>query len=251
MPRPVAVVIGAGAGLGNALIRRFAEGGMFVGFMARRKDAIAEYQSAFDAAGLETKGLAADAGDPDAVSKAFAALKAIAGEPEVLVYNAAMIEPSRFVTPSGIAEAQYSTAPGWKARGEPADFDYLMDAFRTNVAGALHAAQQVAPAMIERGRGTIILTGGVLAFNPWIEWGVTSLGKAALRSLGQSLFKELQPKGVQVVTVAIHGTMAKGTPYDHDRVADAYFSLHGRPAAEWEPDFHFKPHADDGRDPDA
>lgn len=250
MSKPVAVIVGAGAGLGNALVRRFAQGGMFVGFMARRAAAIAEYQAAFDAAGLETRGVVADAGDPQAVSRAFATLRE-AGEPEVLVYNAAMIEPARFVTPSGIAEAQYSTAPGWKARGAPADFGYLMDAFRTNVAGALHAVQQVAPAMMDRGRGTIILTGGVLAFNPWIEWGVTSLGKAALRSLGISLFKELQPMGVQVATVAIHGTMAKGTPYDHDLVADAYFRLHGRPAAEWEPDFHFKPHEDDGRDPDA
>jgi len=251
MLKPMAVVVGAGAGLGNALVRRFAKGGMLVGFMARRAAAIAEYQAAFDAEGLDTKGIVADAGDPAAVSRAFAALRDMGGEAELLVYNAAKIEPSRFVTPSGIAEAQYSTAPGWKAHGEPVDFDYLMDAFRTNVAGALHAVQQVTPGMIERGRGTIILTGGVLAFNPWIEWGVTSLGKAALRSLGHSLFKELQPKGVQVATVAIHGTMAKGTPYDHDLVADAYWKLHGRPAAQWEPDFHFKPHEDDGRDPDA
>ena len=105
--------------------------------------------------------------------------------------------------------------------------------------------------MIERGRGTILLTGGVLAFGPWIEWGAVSLGKAALRSLGHSLFKELTPHGVQVATIAIHGTMAKDTPYDHDRVADAYWQVHERPVGEWEPDYHFKPGADDGADPDA
>ena len=249
--RPLAVVIGAGPGLGIALVRRFATAGMTVAFLARRPEAVAAYQRELGAEGLETRGFVADAGDPAAVSAVFDTLRQSHGDAEVLVYNAAIIEPSRFVTPSGIAEAQYSTAPGWKAHGEPVSFDYLMDAFRTNVAGALHAAQQVAPAMMERRRGTILLTGGVLAFGPWIEWGVTSLGKAALRSLGHSLFKELSPHGVQVATVAIHGTMAKGTPYDHDRVADAYWRLHGRPQAEWEPDFHFKPHADDGADPDA
>jgi NAD(P)-dependent dehydrogenase (short-subunit alcohol dehydrogenase family) len=251
MRKPLAVVVGAGPGLGMALIRRFARGGMAVGFAARRADAVARYQGELDAAGLESRGFVADAGDPAALSRVFAQLRETHGETEALIYNAAIIEPSRFVTPSGIAKAQYADAPGWKAHGEPVTFDYLMDAFRANVAGALHAAQEVAPAMMRRGRGTIILTGGVLAFGPWIEWGVTSLGKAALRSLGHSLFKELQPRGVQAATVAIHGTMARGTPYDHDLVADAYWRVHVRPAAEWTPDVHFKPHADDGKDPDA
>jgi NAD(P)-dependent dehydrogenase (short-subunit alcohol dehydrogenase family) len=251
MGKPLAIVVGAGAGLGIALIRRFARGRMAVGFMARRAGAIADYQAALDAEGLETKGFVADAGDPQAVSRVIAELREQYGDAEALVYNAAVIEPDRFVTPSGIAEARYSTAPGWRARGEPVDVDGLMASFRTNVAGALHAVQQVAPGMIARGRGTILLTGGVLAFGPWIEWGSVSLGKAALRSLGHSLFKELTPLGVQVATVAIHGTMAKGTPYDHDLVADAYWRLVGRPRAEWEPDFHFKADAADGRDPDA
>lgn len=250
MGRPLAVVIGAGPGLGIALIRRFARGGMAVAFLARRPEAVARYRNELQAEGLETTGFVADAGDPEAVSRVFAELRRSRGEAEVLVYNAAIIEPSRFVTRSGIAEAQYGDAPGWKAHGAPVDFDYLMASFRTNVAGALHAAQQVAPDMMARGRGTILLTGGVLAFGPWIEWGAVSLGKAALRSLGHSLFKELTPLGVQVATVAIHGTMAKGTPYDHDLVADAYWRLAQRPQAEWAPDFHFKASADDGGDPD-
>lgn len=251
MAAPLAVVVGAGPGLGIALIRRFAAEGMTVGFLARRPAAVEEYQRALDAEGFSTRGYVADAGNPEAVSEVFGDLRRRHGDAEALVYNAAIIEPSRFVTRSGVAEAQYSTAPGWKARGEPIDFDGLLASFRTNVAGALHAAQQVAPAMISRGSGTILFTGGVLAFGPWIEWGAVSLGKAALRSLGHSLFKELQPLGVQVSTVAIHGTMAKGTPYDHDIVAEAYWRLHKRPAAEWEPDFHFKADAADGEDPDA
>lgn len=250
MRKQFALVIGAGPGLGLALVKRFAQGGMSVAFVARRSAAVADYQAALAAEGCDIGGFVGDAGDPAAMDQLFAALRARYGDPDVLIYNAAIIEPSRFVTSSGIAEARYSAAPGWKARGMPVDFAYLMESFRTNVAGALHAAQQVAPAMIERGRGTILLTGGVLAFGPWIEWGATSLGKAALRSLGHSLFKELKPYGVQVTTIAIHGTMAKNTPYDHDRVADAYWRIHRRPPPEWQPDFHFKPGSDDGKDPD-
>ncbi|KAB0267462.1 SDR family NAD(P)-dependent oxidoreductase [Microvirga brassicacearum] len=251
MARPLAIVIGVGPGLGLALVRRFARGGMSVGFMARRVEAVARYQAALDAEGFETRGLVADAGNPASITRAIDELRNTYGDAHALIYNAAIIEPSRFVTRSGIAEAQYASAPGWKAHGEPISFDYLMDTFRTNVAGAHHAAQLVAPAMIARGTGSILFTGGVLAFGPWIEWGVTSLGKAALRSLGHSLYKELTPLGVQVSTIAIHGTMAKGTSYDHNRVADAYWHAHTRPSAEWEPDYHFRPHEDDGKDPDA
>ena len=242
-----ALVIGAGPGLGKALVKRFARGGYETGFAARRAEAVADYQSGFDEEGFSTRGFVADAAVPADMDRVFDEF----GAPEVVIYNAAIIEPSRFVTPSGISEAQYSSAPGWTAHGEPVSVDYLVDSFRTNVAGALHAAQMAAPAMIAAGKGTILLTGGVLAFGPWIEWAAVSLGKAALRSLGHSLFKELTPHGVQVATVAIHGTMAKGTAYDHDQVADAYWHVHERPRSEWEPDFHFKPGADDGADPDA
>jgi NAD(P)-dependent dehydrogenase (short-subunit alcohol dehydrogenase family) len=242
-----ALVIGAGPGLGKALIRRFARGGYTTGFVARRTDAVAQYQAEFDEEGLNTHGFVADASVPAEMDRVFDKF----ASPEVVIYNAAIIEPSRFVTPSGISEAQYSSAPGWKAHGEPVSVEYLVDSFRANVAGALHAAQRAAPSMIDEEKGTILLTGGVLAFGPWIEWGAVSLGKAALRSLGHSLFKELSPHGVQVATVAIHGTMAKGTAYDHDLVADAYWAVHERPHSEWEADFHFKPGADDGADPDA
>ena len=246
-----AVVIGAGPGLGLALARRFACTGLPTAFAARRPDAVADYQGQLEAEGLRTTGYVADAADPASISAMFARVRDADGDPQVGVYNAARIEPSRVVTPSGIEEARYADAPGWKAHGAPVGLDYLVESFRTNVAGALHAAQEVAPAMMKRGCGTILLTGGVLAFEPWIEWGTVALGKAALRSLGHSLFKELVPHGVQVATVAIHGTMASGTPYDHDLVADAYWQLHRRPRAEWAPDFHFKPGADDGTDPDA
>lgn len=250
MIRPAAVVVGAGPGLGRALVRRFAREGMAVGFVARRADAVATMEAELESEGLSTLGAVADAAVPDSLDRAFAAMAAAHGEPDLFVYNAAVIEPSRFVTRSGIETARYADTPGWRARGEPVDFDALVEGFKTNVAGALHAACRVAPGMVARGRGTILLTGGVLAFGPWIEWGAVSLGKAALRSLGHSLFLELRPLGVQVSVVAIHGTMAKGTPYDQDLVAEAYLGLHRRPPTAWAPDFHFKAAEGDGRDPD-
>ncbi|WP_269929378.1 SDR family NAD(P)-dependent oxidoreductase [Aminobacter sp. HY435] len=251
MSAPSTVVIGMGPGLGQALVKKFAREGHRVAFVGRRAETIARYEQDLRAEGLDVTGFVGDAGRPDDMDRVHAAIRSQHGNAEALVYNAAIIEPARFVTPSRLDEVKYGTADGWKSHGEAASVDYVVDAFRTNVAGALHAAQAVAPAMIERGRGTILLTGGVLAFGPWIEWGVTSLGKAALRSLGHSLDKELSPSGIHVSTVAIHGTMQAGTPYDHDLVAEAYWKLHVQPRDQWQPDFHFRQDAEDGGDPDA
>lgn len=245
------IVIGMGPGLGQALVKKFAREGHRVAFVGRRAEAIVRYEQDLRAEGLDVSGFVGDAGKPEEMDLVHAAIRERHGDAEALIYNAAIIEPARFVTPSRLGEVKYGTADGWKSHGEAASVDYVVDAFRTNVAGALHAAQAVAPKMIDRGRGTILLTGGVLAFGPWIEWGVTSLGKAALRSLGHSLEKELAPAGIHVSTVAIHGTMQAGTPYDHDLVAEAYWKLHLQPRDQWQADFHFKQDADDGGDPDA
>ena len=251
MSRPLAVVIGMGPGLGRALVRSFAQDGFAVAFTGRRAKAMAEAEAELRAEGLEVAGFAADAGVPEQMDRAHDDIRARYGAAEVLVYNAAIIEPARFVTPSGLSEAAYDGAAGWQALGAPASPDYVLSAFRTNVLGAHHAAQSLAPEMIARGRGTILLTGGVLAFGPWIEWGVTSMGKAALRSLGHSLHKELLPHGVHVSTIAIHGTMRPNSPYAHETVAAAYLARHRAPRAEWTPDYHFKAEAGDGADPDA
>ncbi len=235
-----AVLVGMGPGLGLALVRRFARGGGPVAFIGRRVEALAAFEVPLREEGLEVAGFVADAGKPETMDEAFAAIRRHYGEPEALIYNAAIIEPARFVTPSAVPFVQYGNAPGWHSHGAPADFDYLMECFKTNVAGALHAAQQVSPAMVAQGQGTILLTGGVLAFDPWLEWGVTALGKAALRSLGISLHRELAPFGIRAHIVAIHGTMEEGTPYDPALVAEAYWQLHAG-APHPDPDFHFKP----------
>ena len=240
MGRPVCVVVGLGPGLGIALARRFASEGCRVAGLGRRADVVDEQAARLRSEGLDVTGFTADAADPAAMTDVLAAIGTRLGVAEVLIYNAALIEPARFATPSGAEEIRYAPTAAWRVHGPPADFGYIVAAFKTNVAGALHAVQQVLPGMRALGRGTILLTGGVLAFDPWLEWGVTALGKAALRSLGLSLEKELAPEGIHVVTVAIHGTMRQGTPYDPALVAEAYWRLHQQPQDLWAPEFHFK-----------
>lgn len=251
MTSSLAIVIGIGPGLGRALVRKFASNGFAVAFVGRRPAEIAAHQQELRAEGLDVTGFVGDAGDTSQMDGVHERIRQHYGDAAVLIYNAAIIEPSRFVTPSGIKEAKYGTANGWSSRGEPADHDYLMDTFRTNVAGAHHAVQSVVPAMIARKSGSIFLTGGILAFGPWIEWGVTSMGKAALRSMGHSLAKELNPLSIHVSTIAIHGTIQAGTPYDPALIAQTYLDLHEQPREAWSADYHFKVEGQRDGDPDA
>lgn len=251
MTNPLTIMIGMGPGLGQALVRRFARGGHRVAFIGRRAGEIRRWEEKLTADGLDVAGYVGDAGNPVVMADVFERIRAAHGDAQTLIYNAALIEPARFATPSRLDEVKYGSAPGWASLGEPASVDYVNAAFQANVAGALFAAQSLAPAMVRRGAGVILLTGGVLAFEPWIEWGVTSLCKAALRSLGRSLDKELVDAGVHVCTIAIHGTMQAGTPYDHDLVADAYWEIAHQPRDAWRAEHHFRSADADGSDPDA
>src|SRR5690606_19887741 len=114
-------------------------------------------------------------------------------------------------------------APG---RPMKVPLDELVANFRTNVVGALVAARAVAPAMIERGRGSILFTGGGFATAPAADYTSLSMDKAALRSLTFTLAQELGAHGVHVATVTVHGFVQTGTQYDPGRIARAFVQLH-------------------------
>jgi NADP-dependent 3-hydroxy acid dehydrogenase YdfG len=95
-----------------------------------------------------------------------------------------------------------------------------------NLGGALSAIGQVLPTMRRRGRGTILLTGGSLAFDPLPAWAALGASKAALRNFSLALGQEVRPDGVHVAMVQICGRIEPGGFYDPDRIAETYWSLH-------------------------
>jgi NAD(P)-dependent dehydrogenase (short-subunit alcohol dehydrogenase family) len=209
--RPICAVVGFGPGIGAAVARRFVAGGFEVLGLARDP---ARH------AGLAGSGItlaAADAGRPESLA---AALPAATG---VLVYNAYRMTPAVY-GPSALTPAE------------------LMEDFAVNVAGAMAAAQAVLPGMRRDGRGTILFTGGGLAFDPtgWLPAASLAIGKAGLRSLAASLHAELAPQGIHAATVTIAGAVAPGTAFDPERIAEAYWSLHDEPRGAFRAEHVFK-----------
>src|SRR5215813_10729840 len=84
----VAIVVGAGPGLGAALCRRFVKGGMRVAAATRGRERVAAVAKQAGA-----RAYVCDAGDEKSVLDLFAAVKRDLGEPSVVAYNAGAYLP--------------------------------------------------------------------------------------------------------------------------------------------------------------
>ncbi|MBT7451452.1 MAG: SDR family NAD(P)-dependent oxidoreductase, partial [Rhodospirillaceae bacterium] len=81
--KQVAVIVGAGPGLGAAAARRFTEAGMTSVLVSRNAERLADLAASIDGA----VAYPCDATDEDAVEKMFTDIEAEHGPVEVLVYN--------------------------------------------------------------------------------------------------------------------------------------------------------------------
>ncbi|WP_436759062.1 SDR family NAD(P)-dependent oxidoreductase [Streptosporangium sp. V21-05] len=211
MSMPSAVIIGAGPGIGQAVARRFAREGMPITLIARSGRTLRSVAEAVAPHGVPVVTVEADSTDQDALDAALDKAVGEHGVPDVVVYNAAIIQ---------------ADAPGeLPVRAH-------MEAWAVNVVGALNAAAHVAPAMAARGDGTFLITGGMPEPKP--RYVSLSLGKAGVRTLVTLLDQEYGPSGVHVASVTVAGPVAPGTDFDPDDIAEHYWRLHTQPRHQWE-----------------
>jgi NAD(P)-dependent dehydrogenase (short-subunit alcohol dehydrogenase family) len=128
------------------------------------------------------------------------------GVPEVLVYNAGLVQSDPF--------------GDLTARGQ-------LDAYAVNVVGAITAIAHLAPRMAA---GTIVITSGMPEAVP--EATSLSLGKAAVRALVELVAKRYEH--LHVASVTVTDVVAPGTAFDPDVIAGHYWRLHTQPAGAWE-----------------
>lgn len=222
MGERLAVVVGAGPGIGQAVGRRFGREGYRIVLASRHPKRLTHIAANLARDDIETVPLGIDVGDLDALRTGLEQVTAEWGDPEVLLYNAAhgpAIKPTHL------------------------DVPILLDSLRVNLVGALVSVQSVVPTMRQHGRGTILFTGEGHALSPHPEAAALGMGKAALRNLTFSLARELEPDGIHVATVTVTGTVAQNTPFDPKYVAEAFWRLHCEPAGEWNTElvFHGQP----------
>ena len=178
MTDPIAVVTGAGSGIGAAIARELARRGHFV--VVTDVDLDAATRVAADFAG---RALALDVTDPVSCESVAEEVASEHGSIDVWVSNAGISKMQPFLDVS------------------PAD---LARTFEVNTYGVFYAGQSAAREMIARGtRGCIINTASMAAKQgrvPFLADYVAS--KFAVLGLTQSMAYELAPHGIRVNSVS-------------------------------------------------
>lgn len=176
----IAIVTGAGAGIGHAVAMRLAEAGADVGLFDRDEAAMRETADQLAAYGGRTALAAGDVAERGDVMAAVAGFAAKLGPIDILVNNAGILRTCKFLDQS---EADW--------RG----------IFAVNLDGAFHFSQAVLPAMVERGAGCIVNMSSWTGKKGVANHAAYGATKAAILNLTQSLAEEFGADGIRVNAV--------------------------------------------------
>ncbi|TDD80091.1 SDR family oxidoreductase [Actinomadura darangshiensis] len=173
----VALITGAGGGLGTAVARRLAAGGHLVALNDRPGRPLT-------ALAAELSGVAApaDVADPAAVTAMVAEIERQTGEQiGLLVTGAARMTMAPF--------AGHDLADWWRT-------------IDVDLGGTFGCAQAVMPGMVERGGGRMVFVASEWGLTGWPDATAYSASKAGVVALAKSLGRELAPLGIAVNAVA-------------------------------------------------
>ncbi len=184
----IAVVIGASGVLGGGMAEALAKAGAKVAVCGRSKERGEACVDRITATGGAGAFFQLDSSSKDSLHAAHAQIEAALGAPSILVNAAGGNDPKVTVTPDHAFEA-IETAD-WQAA-----FDMNL------VGGILLPCQEFGPAMVKRGRGSIINIASVSAHLPLSRVVAYSAAKAAVLNLTQFLGREWAPFGVRVNSI--------------------------------------------------
>ena len=188
--QPVCLVIGAGAGIGGNVARRFAREG-YHAVLCRRTDeeGLKTLVESITADGGSASGFLLNAVEPDSIEERVADVEANIGPIEVVVYNLGAQIGNRT-----LADTSYKAFErGWR-----------MATF-----GLFRTANSVCPHMVQRGKGTILVTSATAAIRGNREQHSHAAAMGGRRMLCQSLNAEFSAKGIHVVHVLIDGRIVR------------------------------------------
>jgi NADP-dependent 3-hydroxy acid dehydrogenase YdfG len=221
MTAKLCVIVGIGSGLGMAIARRFGQAGYDIAMLARRTEALAEYQTELAKDDITAQGFSVNVSDTAALIKVFDRIRQTMGTAEVLVYNAAVMKAADPLTISA---------------------DELVTDFQVAVAGALTAIQKVVPGMRSQGQGIILLTGGALAYDEYSvpQYISLAIGKAGIRKLNFVMANALENENIHVATVTICGTIQPDTQFAPEKIAEIYWQLHCQARSNWQREYVYR-----------
>ena len=229
-------------GVGGAVAQKFAQEGFLTVLTTRNAANAAPLQAAINEQGGDSTIVELDLSIPESISHAFAQIRAEAGDPDVLVYNAGYID----------------------GRDLPPEMELLentpLEVFETaqhiSSSGPFLVAKEVLPAMRERGEGTILISNNPSSLRGRKRYTGQSLyyPRVMMRTLAQVLTEEYSEFGVHVANVIIDGTIdspgTRATPRAQQnpdllinpvKIAEAFYYLYTQDKSCWTHELQLTP----------
>ncbi|RZI41979.1 SDR family oxidoreductase [Herbaspirillum sp. HC18] len=230
------LVIGAGDATGGAIAKRFAREGLVACVTRRDANKLQSLVEEIKAAGGEAYGFGSDARKEEEVIALVEQIERDIAPIEAMVFNIGANVPCSILE---------ETARKYFKIWEMACFS----AFLTG--------REVAKRMVVRGRGTILFTGATAGMRGSANFAAFSGAKFALRSLAQSMARELGPKNIHVAHVVVDGAIDTAFIRDTfperyalkdqdgilnpDHIANNYWHLHTQPRDAWTHELDLRP----------
>jgi NAD(P)-dependent dehydrogenase (short-subunit alcohol dehydrogenase family) len=234
-----AIIVGVGAesGLGSALCKRFAAGGMHVYAAGRTQPRLDALVTKIRTADGAATAVATDTTNEDDVLRLFDLAERDAGAPPMaVIYNAGN---NAFVD---------------FRKTEAAFFE---DMWRVACFGGFLVGREAARRMVPAGRGTVLFTGASGSLRGRPGFAHFAAAKAGLRMIAQSMAREYGPQGIHVGHVIVDGgidgerlhTLApqfvaakgEGGLLDIDAIAETYWQMHTQHPTAWTHEVDLRP----------
>jgi len=178
----IAIITGAGTGIGRSAALMFAEQGASLVLAGRRIEPLNAVVALIEAHGGTAVAKSVDLENGDAAADLGKWAINEFGRVDILVNNAGHSSKVRSIRYVGVEE--------WES------------VFRVNVEGVYRLTQSVVDSMIENGGGTVITTSSYAALHPGLLGGAAySSAKAASYNLMRGINSELNAKGIRASTI--------------------------------------------------
>lgn len=237
-----ALPVGARWGVGGAIAQKFAREGCFTVLTTRTPSNAAALADAIAAQGGDCMIVALDLSSQESIAASFATIRAEAGDPQALIYNAGYLE----------------------GRDLPPDQELLeyipVEMFDTTqhiaCRGPFLVAKEVLPAMRRRGAGSFFFSNNSSSLRGRKRLTGQSLyyPRVMMRTLAQVLTEEYSEFGVHVANIVIDGTIdspgtralpkAQQQPeliINPDKIAEAFWYLHTQDRSCWTHELQLTP----------
>ena len=230
------LVVGAGDATGGAIARRFAREGYVACVTRRHADKLAPLVARIEAEGGKAHAFGSDARKEDEVIALFTQIEKEIALIEVVVFNIGA--NVRFPIAETTARVYYKV---WE-----------MGCFAGFLVG-----REAARTMLPRARGSIFFTGATASMRGSSGFSAFAGAKHGLRSLAQSMARELGPKGLHVAQIIIDGAIdtefirdnfpqryalkESDGIVDPESIAESYWQLHRQPRTAWTHELDLRP----------